>query len=307
MSATASADLLRLLAAIAESPSSGHAGYARALGLTVPATAKDWHIAHTATFIEQCPPFASTILGEGGQIGGAAAARVADFRDLLGAKVEAATPDVLSALLADYAELVERSASDARAAHARAAMLWEHLLSWAMPYLDAVRRSAPAPYDGWAVLTRDVLLAEAQVVARPDVLPLQLRMTPPPLDLVGADSVDAAVRALLVPAASGLVLTKADLTRAVIALEAGLIQNSRAFALNQLVTQDAPATLDWLAAEAHRQANARADEVESLGQVGEFWACRSRSTAETLAELAQALAARDVADDWTCRESRPVG
>lgn len=286
MSATASADLLRLLAAVAESPSPPHVDYARALGLTAPATAADWQVAHTAAFIEQCPPFASTMLGEGGQIGGAAAARVADFRALLGATVETATPDVLPALLADYAELVERAASDVRAAHARAALLWEHLLSWAMPYLEAVHRSAPEPYDGWATLTRDVLLAEAQAIAPPDVLPLQLRMAPPALDLAGAESVEAAVRALLVPAASGIVLTRADLTRAVIVLEAGLIQNSRAFALNQLVTQDAPAALDWLAAEAHGQASARAAEIDALGGVGEFWAGRARATARALTDLA---------------------
>ncbi|KEZ75798.1 molecular chaperone TorD family protein [Salinisphaera hydrothermalis] len=294
MSATASADLLRLLAAIAESPSSAHADYARALGLAAPATAADWQVAHTMAFIEQCPPFASTMLGEGGQIGGAAAARVADFRALLGAEVETAPPDVLPALLADYAELVERAASDARAAHARAAMLWEHLLSWVMPYLDAVNRSAPAPYDGWATLMRDVLLAETQAVAPPDLLPLQLRMAPPALDLAHAESVDAAVRALLVPAASGIVLTRVDLTRAVIALEAGLIQNSRAFALGQLVTQDAPATLDWLAAEARDQAIARMAEIESLGVVGQFWADRAHATAEALDDLARVASARRV-------------
>ncbi|MGN8159086.1 hypothetical protein ACS8Y6_02370 [Salinisphaera sp. RV14] len=288
MSTSASADLLRLLAAVAESPSSPHDDYARALGLPPLPHADDWRIAHTGAFIEQCPPFASTILGEGGQIGGAAAARVADFRRLLGAAVDEAAPDVLSTLLADYAELVERATTDARAGHARTALLWEHLLSWTMPYLDALGRSAPAPYDGWAGLAREVLLAEADAVAPPTVLPLSLRAAPAPPDLAGAESVDAAVRALLVPAASGIVLSKADLTRAVIALEAGLIQNSRAFALRQLVTQDAPAALDWLSVEAYRQAGARADEIEALGVVGKFWSARAQSTAAALADLAGA-------------------
>ncbi|MGB7758044.1 MAG: molecular chaperone TorD family protein, partial [Salinisphaera sp.] len=174
MNASASADLLRLIAVVAEPPTVRHAEYAAALGLNAPADLMAWRVAHAAAFIEQCPPYTSTIVGEGGQIGGAAADRVADFRRLLGADVDE-TPDALPALLADYAELVERATDDARAGHARAALLWEHLLSWVMPYLDALARSAPAPYDGWARLLVEVLLLEAGAVPAPADLPLALR------------------------------------------------------------------------------------------------------------------------------------
>lgn len=296
MNASASADLLRLIAGLAEPPAARHVEYAAALGLRAPADLKAWRVAHAAAFIEQCPPFASTLVGEGGQIGGAAADRIADFRRLLGADV-GQTPDALPALLADYAELVERAADDPRAGHARAAMLWEHLLSWAMPYLDALARSAPAPYDDWARLAQEVLLLEARAVPAPAELPLSLRAAPAPTALADTESADGAIRALLVPAATGIVLTRADLGRAVIALEAGLVQNTRAFILSHLIDQDAPGTLDWLAAEACRQAEARAGERNALAAVAAFWMQRARHTADALSEMADMARDRDASAD----------
>lgn len=296
MNAAASADLLRLIAALAEPPAAHHVEYAAVLGLDAPADLNAWRVAHAAAFIEQCPPFASTIVGEGGQIGGAAADRVADFRRLLGADV-AQAPDALPALLADYAELVERADADARAGHARAALLWEHLLSWTMPYLDALARSAPAPYAGWAQLLADVLAQEARTVPAPADLPLALRDAPAPGAIADAESADGAIRALLVPAATGIVLTRADLARAVIALEAGLVQKTRAFILRHLMDQDAPGALDWLAAEARRQAEARTEERDVLAAVAEFWIQRARRTAAALSDMAQAARGRDTAAD----------
>ena len=294
MNGSASADLLRLVAALAEPPTAHHVEYATALGLAAPADLNAWRVAHAAAFIEQCPPFASTIVGEGGQIGGVAAERVGDFRRLLGADAHE-TPDALAALLADYAELVERAADDPRAEHARAALLWEHLLSWALPYLDALGRSAPAPYDGWASLLAEVLLLEARTVAAPADLPLALRSAPVPSALAEAESADSAIRALLVPAGTGIVLTRADLGRAVVALEAGLVQNTRAFILRHLIDQDGPGALDWLAAEAHRQAEARANERDALAAVAEFWAQRARDTATALSAMAAMARERDAA------------
>ncbi|MGB7754565.1 MAG: hypothetical protein WBL23_00675, partial [Salinisphaera sp.] len=101
-----------------------------------------------------------------------------------------------------------------------------------------------------------------------------------------AESADGAIRALLVPAATGIVLTRADLSRAVVALEAGLVQNTRAFILRHLIDQDGPGALDWLATEAYRQAEARAGEHDALAAVAEFWMQRARQTATTLSEMA---------------------
>lgn len=286
MSEAASADLFRLLAVFAEPPTPAHADYAATLGLSAPGDLAGWRVAHTGAFVEQCPPYASTIVGEGGQIGGEAADRVGDFRRMLGYE-SVDTPDYLPALLADYAELVARSADDARAAHARAAMLWEHLLCWAPLYLDGVSRSAPAPYDGWAAITRDVLYLEAEAVSPPNELPLHLRAAPPAADIEATERMKDAVRLLLTPAASGILLTRADLARAVTTLEAGLVQNSRAFIVEHLFEQDAPGLLAWLAAEAETQQAARAAEQPRLGVVATFWHDRVKATLASLQRLSE--------------------
>lgn len=296
MNNAASADLLRLLAALAERPTPAHVDYAAALDLAAPADLDGWRVAHTAAFIEQCPPYASTVVGEGGQIGGVAAERVGDFRGLLGGAVEAEA-DGLAGLLADYAELVAEAETDARAGHARAALLWEHMLCWVMPYLDGLVRSAPTPYDAWAVLVRDVLYLEAERIRPPAQLPLHLRMAEQPEPLAEADSIDAAVRMLLEPVSRGILLTRSDLARAVAAVEAGLIQNSRAFALAHLLEQEGPATLAWLAGEARSQARARRAETARLGATGVFWAERAAATAAALEALADEAAGLQTAGD----------
>lgn len=297
MNASASADLLRLLATLAQTPAASHSSFCEALGLSVPADIESWRVAHAAAFIEQCPPYASMMVGEQGHIGGEAADRVAGFRRLLGSEVGEA-PDALIALLHDYAELVERAVDDPRAGHARAAMLWEHLLAWLMPYLDAMQRSAPAPYNAWAAMLRDIFMLEAAAIPSPGALPLHLRVAPDGQTLADAETADAAIQALLTPAATGIVLTRADLARAVAALEAGLVQNSRSFVIKHLLDQDAAGTLDWLAAEAHRQAQARTDEQQALGDVARFWANRATETARALAAMAnQARNTASQADD----------
>lgn len=286
MTASASPDLLRLLAALAETPVESHFACGEALGLAGPTDIVGWQVAHTTAFIEQCPPYASVLVGDDGRIGGEAADRVAGFRRLLGAEVGEA-PDALVALLYDYAELVERAASDPRAAHARTAMLWEHLLAWIMPYLDAVQRSGLAPYDAWAALMREVFLAEGHAIAAGDVLPLHLRAAPECQSLFEAETVEAAIRVLLTPVATGIVLTRADLTRAVNTLEIGLVQNSRSFILKHLLDQDAASALDWLASEACRQAEARTSEHHALGDVACFWSERAAATARSLTSMAE--------------------
>lgn len=215
MSDSASADLLRLLAALAEPPTDQHTPMATALGLMAPASLEKWQVAHTGAFIEQCPPHVSIIVGLDGQMGGEAADRVEDFRRLLGGN-SSPGGDKLPALLADYAELVEQARRDERARHAQVAMLWEHLLCWLMPYLDSVRRSAPPPYAEWASLLQKVLYLEAETTPAPQRFPLHLRSAPPAADLTSADKVEQAIRLLLTPSASGLVLTRHEDRKSVV-------------------------------------------------------------------------------------------
>src|SRR5690625_39226 len=82
-----SADVLRLLAAIARLPTNQHAAFASALGLPNAGNLRAWRIAHTATFVQQCPPHVSFVVGSDTNIGGEAADRVADFRRMLGANI----------------------------------------------------------------------------------------------------------------------------------------------------------------------------------------------------------------------------
>lgn len=288
---SASADLLRLLAAVAQSPAREHAEFASALDLPLPASPDNWRIAHTEAFIRQCPAHVSFVVGEGGRIGGEAADRVADFRRMLGVSVQPGQADYLPDVLADYAELVAQASDDPRAQHARAAMLWEHLLAWVAPYLDSLARSAPTPYNCWAVLTRDVLYIEAERVAPPiEQLPLHLRTAPPVANLLEADSADQAIRVLLTPLQSGIVLTHSDLARAAVSIKVDSMHNTRSAMAKYLLEQDSTGALSWLARFTREQAIARTADYKWLGSVATFWSARAKATADALATMAEQAA-----------------
>lgn len=291
---SASADVLRLLAAVARLPTQRHAEFAAALELSGPASLDDWRTAHTASFIEQCPPHASVIVGARGHIGGEAADRVTDFRRMLGKRPESEAGDCLPDVLADYAELVAQAGADARARHARGAMLWEHLLPWVTLYLDSVARSASSPYDRWAVLTRDVLYLEADNSQVPQQLPLHLRAAPPAADFLNAESADHAIAMLLAPIECGVVLTRADLQRMSAKLRIEAVHGSRAATLKYLLEQNSSATLIRLAQAARDQCVARVAERERLGDVATFWSERAAATADALATMAGQLDKRSL-------------
>ncbi|MES1934263.1 hypothetical protein T35B1_16741 [Salinisphaera shabanensis T35B1] len=277
-----SADLWRLLARAMDTPTREHIGLFDALGLAAPEALEALQAAHAEAFVTQCAPYVSVYVGETGQIGGEAAARVADFRRLLGAEVDADASDAIADVLADYADLVALAADDAQAAHARVALFWEHIAPWAGVFADALIRSAPAPYDGWAGLFQAALGAEAVNLPAPTALALHLRAAPgwqPPAD--DATHADVA-RALLVPVTTGVVLTRADLATAGAELGIALPVGGRAFLLETLFRADTPATEAWLADEAARQADARAVDVETLGETARFWVERAFAAEERL-------------------------
>lgn len=274
---------------MARSPTEQHVDFAAALNLPSPESLREWRVAHTAAFVQQCPPYASFIVGNDGNIGGEATDRVADFRHMLGANVMPGQADGLPDLLADYAELVARAGDDARAQHARAALLWEHLLSWITPYLDSVVRSAPPPYDDWARLTRDVLYLEADSVPALKQLPLHLRAAPAAADLLAAETAEQAIRMLLTPIAGGIVLTRSDLARAPMQAKSESVQKSRVVVMKYLLEQDGPETLAWLAREAREQARAREVEQQRLEGIATFWSVRATASADALTTMAEGL------------------
>ncbi|MBC7932699.1 MAG: molecular chaperone TorD family protein [Rubrivivax sp.] len=284
-------ELFRALAVLAEPPDRPEvARLARLLDLGEPPSLSDY----TETFVFQLPPFASVYVGAEGMLGGEARDRVAGFLAALG-QTPPTEPDHLVTLLATYAELaapdedgVKEDEEHARSVEgrriARAAFLWEHLLSWLPAYIDKLAEVAPPFYRRWGELLLDALLEEAGGAGPPAALPLHLREAPAMSD-PRAGSADEFMQSLLAPARSGLILTRADLARAGHALGAGLRAGERRFALKSLLGQDAAGALRWLADEAFGWAERHARRRDALGEVAEWWARRAEATATLLLEL----------------------
>ncbi|MFJ9542476.1 molecular chaperone [Streptomyces sp. NPDC101225] len=274
-------DLFRALGVLCEPPDPAHARLADALGLPGRPEAAD----HTELFVLQLVPYASVYLSPDGMLGGETTDRVAGFWRALHL-TPPPEPDHLAALLGLYAMLTEREHAEpdpARALlwhQARQALLWEHLLTWIPPYTAAVARVADPFHARWARLLGDALLAEARTLPTPPTTALHLRDRPaPPAPDGGTDKL---VRALLAPARSGLLLTRADLTRG--AHDAGLAPRlgERAFVLRTLLGQDPAATLGWLAAEADQWAERHRTAEPVIGTVARVWRTRAEATRAAL-------------------------
>ncbi len=278
--ATATAEVLRALAVLCESPHATHARVAEALDLGTAPTATD----HTQAFVLGAVPYASVYLGPEGMLGGEAADRVAGFWRALG-YTPPTEPDHLAALLGLLATLTEGEAAEpdpARAAllgRARSVLLWEHLLTWVPAFARAVAGTGSAFYAAWAGLLLDVLLAEAADLPGPDELPVALRTAPGLPDSVDGPRELAA--ALLAPVRTGIVITRSDLARGARAEGLGLRIGERAFTLAAMLEQDPTTTLGWIAGLADAWADEHLTDVGSLGPVAAFWADRATRTADT--------------------------
>lgn len=286
-------ELVRALAALAEPPHPAHAPIARVLGFPgLPQPAE-----HTELFLFQLYPFASFHVGPDGMLGGEAADRVAGFWRALGREVPG-EPDHLSALLGLYAGLSQAEARESAGARrilrreSRKALLWEHLLSWLLPYLHAVRDIAPPFYRRWAELLRAALLSEAAELGAPDRLPLHLREAPPLAD-PRASGGSVFLRELTAPVRTGMLLTRADLARCAGDLGLGRRAGERRFVLKALLSSDPEAALDWLGREAARWRAVHERDRTEARVVSRFWASRAAATHDLLAELTREAAERD--------------
>lgn len=274
---TATADLVRALGALAEPFAPEHRDIAVALGFDGEPHPGDY----ADTFLFGAYPYASVYLGAEGMLGGEARDRIAGFWRALGL-TPPPEPDHLAALLGLYAAIVDdegRAADEGDVAAAalrhesRRALLWEHLLSWLVPYLAKVDELAPLYYSTWARLLRETLEAEVRVVGRQEQLPLHLRVAPglPEMDASGAEWIGA----VLAPVRSGVIVTRWDLRRAAADLGLGARVAERAFILRSMLEQDAASTVRWLADEARRSAVAHAESEALLGAVAVFWRRRA--------------------------------
>ncbi|HZD73590.1 MAG TPA: molecular chaperone TorD family protein [Actinomycetota bacterium] len=279
----AAPELLRALGVLCEPPEPSHARVAEALCLPGRVDPAD----HTELFGFQLVPYASVYLGAEGMLGGEAADRVAGFWRAL-RLTPPSEPDHLAALLGLYATLVESEHGERDAAHrrlwrqARSALLWEHVLTWAVAYTRAVTASATPFHAAWAELLQRTLLAEAADLEPPATPPLHLRGVPAPPE--PDEGAGALVAALLAPVRSGLILTRWDLGRAAVSLGLGLRMGERAFALRSMLDQDPRATLGWLAGEVATWTTRHKQTEAALGAIGRHWRERAEATRNLLRE-----------------------
>jgi TorA maturation chaperone TorD len=296
-------ELLRALGAVASSPPPHCHPAAAALRLPAPTAAE-----HTGIFVLSAPPHAAIYLGAEGKLDGEGLDRAAGFWRALRLPPPP-DADHLGALLMLYAELgdAEAAARGQRARdqlqRARAALLWEHLWSWAPGYLTAVQRLDTPSLGPWARLTLRALAREARLAPAPAALPLALRAAPAALGPAGATSGGAPVSttgdaggqlldALLAPVRSGVLLTRQDLRAAATAAEAGCRLGERRYTLQAMLDQDATATLGWLSDFARQWAGWHARQQPAAGpDPRHWWADRAARTAAALSELQRQLVA----------------
>jgi len=275
---------------LAEPPTEAHEAVARALGLSRVPSAADY----SDVFLFQLYPYASVHLGPEGMMGGEARARVAGFWRALGLEAPE-EPDHLSALLGLYATLAENPSptEDAVALlrrSGRGALLHEHLAPWLFQFAERVAELSRGFYGAWARLLDDVFRTEVEDGAEagfdPTMLPVHLREAPTLPD-PREEGATAFLSGLLAPVRSGLLLARADLARISSELDLGLRAGERRYAMESLLSQDAPGVLVALARESRRQGALHAARVGWLGATARFHADRADRTAELLDDLAR--------------------
>ena len=286
-------ELLRALGSLIEAPAPQHARIAAALGLpTVPDRA-----VHGSVVEFQRYPFASVYLGPEGMMGGDARDRIVGFGRAVGVDDGDGDPvsaDHLASLLALLASLDGWRAEETHAARAalleeaRVTLVWEHVASWAGPYLASFRGCGAPFYEAWASLCGEALDEVAAGMALPDYLPQALRDAPAPAD-PREEGGPAFIASLIAPVRSGVILLRDDLVR--LGDETGMAcrAGERRYVLEAFLAQDPGAALGWLAGHARGWG----DRVGACGpaRVGRWWAGRAGETACLLEELAEEAAA----------------
>lgn len=295
-------ELFRALAVLVEPPSEESARVAAALELGRLPTAD----AYTELFVFQLYPYASVYLGAEGMLGGEARDRISGFwRALSPETPPPAESDHLALMLALYAHLCELAEDETEERgrgdwkRARKAFLREHLLCWLPVYLNKLDELAPPFYRRWGEILREALWSEAQSAGGIEAggietLPLHLRAAPALIDPRagaggggegGGASAGEFIQSLLSPVRSGIILTRADLSRAGRLLGLGTRLGERAFMLRALLGQNAARTLEWLIEEARGWTKRHSADVRWLGAVARAWEEKAQATALLLGEL----------------------
>lgn len=252
---------------LCEPPGPKHVALAETMGLAPPDPAD-----HTELFVHQLVPYASVYLGAEGKIGGDAQDRVAGYWKAL-RLTPPAEPDHLVALLALLAGLIE-GVKTSEPAHrlvdvAREAFVWEHLVTWSLPYLARVGELGSPTYRDWSTIVSRVVIEECGK---------GMASTPAHFGAVPEPDPDRVEADLVVPIKSGLILTRSDLARAATELGLGLRMGERRYILDALFRQNRSGMLTWLAEEAERQATLWST-LRGPSVVRRHWTSRATRTA----------------------------
>lgn len=285
-------DLIRALGELAEAPGPEQVRTARMLELPGEPTRNEY----SDLFVVQLYPYASVYLSPDGQVGGPVQEHIAGFWRVLRQPLPR-DPDHIVTLFSTYSELSERSRSatpdflQELAQQMRHAFLWEHIISWLLPYATRVRELGSPTYRGWATLVLDALEAEAAQVGPPSDLPLHLRSAPP-LDPAAEPS--GLADALFAPVRSGFVLARADLSRCARDLEIKMRVAERRYTLRTLLAQDTARVAGWLSVESERQAELMRSSHAVFEKITEWWAERAMTTARVLAMVSTHARGREI-------------
>jgi TorA maturation chaperone TorD len=274
-------DLMKALGELAEAPGPEQVRTARMLGLPgEPVRAE-----YTDLFVVQLYPYASVYLSDVGHLGGEVQDHIGGFWRILKQPVPR-DPDHVATLFSTYAQLTQRVENGAEpylqelARQMRHAFLWEHVISWILPFIARVRELGSPTYRGWATLVLDALEAEAVQAGQPALLPLHLRKAPA---LPARPSMTDLVETLFIPARSGVILTRADITRCARDLGIQTRVAERRYTLTTLFTQEPARVRQWLASEARRQADLIHDTAEPFRMIASHWEQRALATADLIA------------------------
>jgi TorA maturation chaperone TorD len=276
-------DLMKALGELAEAPGPEQIRTARMLGLP----GEPIRAEYTDLFVVQLYPYASVYLSAGGQLGGEVQEHIGGFWRILRQPVPR-DPDHVATLFSTYAQLTQRVENRSEpylqdlARQMRHAFLWEHIISWILPFTARVRELGSATYRGWATLVLDALESEANHAGQPALLPLHLRKAPAlPVNPTPNELIDT----LFTPARSGVILTRADITRCARDLGVQIRVAERRYTLTTLFAQEPERVPQWLAMEARRQADQIHGVAAPFRMIAEHWEQRALATARLIGNV----------------------
>lgn len=278
-------ELIRALGELAEVPGSEQVRNARLLELAGEPNRAEY----TDLFVVQLYPYASVYLSADGQVGGQVQEHISGFWRVLRQPIPR-DPDHIATLLSTYAQVVDRSKNAPEAyvqeltKQMRHAFLWEHLVSWMLPFVARVIELGSPVYRSWGMLLLDALEAEATHVGAPTALPLHLRGAPP---LPRDSGLDALIEGIFSPVRSGVILTRADLARCARDLGLKTRVADRRHTLKTLLSQDVTRVAGWLANESRRQADLMTGKAPAFRLIADHWEQRALGTADLLARGAE--------------------